>query len=129
MHLENNSKSTVKYTLITLELAVVNVRQESHLNEFIITLLILPVTITVLFLVCSPTDWHKGYPKCGGRAQSPIDIRTKRSTYQYGRLRQTFNQNLLQGELENNGHAPTFKIDKSKGKIRTRTHTLHSQPH
>ena len=66
-----------------------------------------------------PDDWHIVWKHCSGRAQSPINIRTKtaQNDPHLGGLRFTSdNENgKVSGKLTNNGHAPTLAISKVKG--------------
>jgi len=61
--------------------------------------------------------WKEDYPHCAGDAQSPIDIRTstvKTSSDLKGLQFTCDNGNgKVSGDLSNNGHAPTLKINKT----------------
>ncbi|XP_078350044.1 carbonic anhydrase 2-like isoform X2 [Oculina patagonica] len=66
-----------------------------------------------------PKDWEKVAKHCSETAQSPINIETsssKRDSNLKGLSFTCDNRNgFVSGNIANNGHAPTFTIDKPKG--------------
>ena len=74
-----------------------------------------------------PKDWHKLNAECGSRAQSPISL--GRCSYHspkelpplefdFQSGKKSFDDNdVIEGKLENNGHAPVLNIDKTKGEF------------
>lgn len=69
--------------------------------------------------VYGPVDWKEVYPHCAEKAQSPINIRTSTVKKNSDLKGLQFNcdnaDGKVSGDLSNNGHAPTLKIDKPKG--------------
>jgi len=66
--------------------------------------------------VLGPADWYRSYKGCAGKKQSPIDFDNPR------KLRIKFSlrlggENEVLGTLKNNGHSPTFSVDKSAGTL------------
>lgn len=70
-------------------------------------------------LVYGPEDWKEVYPHCAETAQSPINIRTstvKKNSDLKGLQFTCGNADgKVSGDLSNNGHAPTLKINKPGG--------------
>ena len=71
--------------------------------------------------VIKPKDWGKEFKKCKGKAQSPINIDTKKlkKDSKLGSLKVIFKSGkvdkLFEGNETNNGHAPVFFLDKKSG--------------
>ena len=75
----------------------------------------------IIFTGYGPKDWGKVSPNCDKSAQSPINIETSsaiKAPKGKGLKLTCDNSGFVSGKIVNNGHAPTFNIDKTKGTCR-----------
>ena len=67
--------------------------------------------------VYGPADWDQVAPQCAGKYQSPVNIQNAKKKKDLPELNVVHEQKKgrVIGTFTNNGHAPTFAIDKSYG--------------